>query len=305
MPLTDAGHITEFYAGFHGTCGECALEVADAACNHRKADLNDMVAITHEMQAHGGAGANGASTLYSLAREAERRGLPILTEWDYAEPFPHDWHTLLLQNNGKNPIILQLANGQALTDVETGAADEVGLKYHFIVILGGQPDGYVANDGDNPQVSARFQVYSYGVLANAVICGLLMLQPLASPTPVTLPTGWTDDPATQTLTSPKGVVVVRGFRDQLLFKDPTLFARLGLPLKPEYSSASVEPGNPSIGPGVRQDFQMGSLGWTQSRGVYVIWVGQDIQALEAQIASLKAQLSNAEGKITAALHALS
>lgn len=304
MPLTDAGHITEFYAGYTGTCGECALEVGDAACNHRKADLNDMVAITHEMQAHGGASANGASTLYSLAREAERRGLPILTEWDYAEPFPHDWHTLLLQNNGKNPVILQLANGQALRDVETGAADEAGLHYHFIVVLGGQADGYVTNDGDNPQVSSRFQVYSYGVLENAVICGLLMLAPLASPRPVTLPTGWKDDPTTQTLTAPNGVVVTQGFRDQMLFKDPTLFARLGLPLKSAYSTLSVEPGNPSIGPGTRQDFQMGSLGWTPSRGVYLIWVGQDLEALTAQVASLTMQVKNAYAKITAARNEL-
>lgn len=293
MPLTDAGHITEFYAGYNGTCGECALEVADAACNHRKADLNDMVAIVHEMQAHGGASSNGASTLYSLAREAERRGLPILTEWDYAKPFPHDWHSVLLANQGKNPIILQLANGQALRDAETGAADEVGLKYHFIVILGGQADGYIANDGDNPQVSSRFQVYSYGDLDAAVICGLLMLSPLASPQPVTLPTGWKDDGTT--LFGPNGVPVTLGFRDQLLFKDPTLFARLGEPLKPAYSTASVEPGNPGIGAGTRQDFQMGSLGWTQSRGVYVVWVGQDIEALEAEVADLQTQLNLAKG----------
>lgn len=65
------------------------------------------------------------------------------------------------------------------------------------------------------------------------------------------------------------------------------------------NSGSIELGNTSIGPGSRQDFWLTSLGWMQARNVYVIYVGQDIRALEQQLAAavayvvqLEAQLKN-------------
>jgi hypothetical protein len=173
---TNPGPLSEFYGGFTGTCGECALEVGKAAVLGIHDTSADMIAITHEMQAHGEADARGASTVKGLADEARRQGLKVLIEWDYAEPFPHDWHTTLLQNAGIHPIILELANGQALHDAETGSADEVGLHYHYVVVLNKQADGYVANDGDNSQVtSGKYEVYNYGTLLNAKVCGLIML----------------------------------------------------------------------------------------------------------------------------------
>lgn len=281
---TNPGHLTEFLNGFTGTCGECALEVCFAAASGQQVSGADMVAITHEMQAHGQAGANGASTLFGLAREAERRGYKINTEWDYAEPFPHDWVSLIRQHAGVKPIVLQVAAGGTLHDVETGAHDETGVQYHFIAIINKQTDGYVANDGDNPQVTMRYQVYDLQTLVNAKICGVLVLEPNAAGEVALIPTGWKDDGVT--LTAPNGVPVVKGFRDEFM-KDAGLFSVLGEPLGAEYGAASIEPGNPAIGAGTRQDFQMGSLGWTQAKGVYRVWIGQDFRALAAEVAQLK------------------
>jgi hypothetical protein len=41
--------------------------------------------------------------------------------------------------------------------------------------------------------------------------------------------------------------------------------------------------------GERQGFRLTSLGWIESRTVYVIYVGQDIRALEQQLASQPCQ----------------
>ena len=94
-----------------------------------------------------------------------------------------------------------------------------------------------------------------------------------------VPTGWKDDG--KTLTAPNGVAVVRGFRDWVLANK---WDKDNWPLVAEYVSASVEPGNASIGPGSRQDFRWSSLGWTQKRNVYSIWLGQDVVALRKQLA---------------------
>jgi hypothetical protein len=187
MKTTDPGHISEFYEGYNGTCGECALEVAKAAARGDHSSQADMIAITHDMSHRGLLlAANGETTLKNLATEARNLGLKTLLEWDYAEPFPHDWHSVLLQNAGVHPIILQVAQAHNLHDQETGAVDGSNVHYHFIVVLDKKTDGYVVNDGDNPQVSSRYQVYSYPDLSNAVICGLLMLDletPLPPPPP--------------------------------------------------------------------------------------------------------------------------
>ena len=213
---TDPGHLTEFYEGFTGTCGECALEDALSEAAGTKASENDMVAIVHEMQQHGQLSApNGASTMWDLAREAERRGFQVALEWDYEEPFNHDWVSVLRANYGKKPMVLQLAQAHNLRDVETGAADEAGVHYHFIAILNAKADGYIANDGDNPQVLSRYQVYNLGTLTNAVPCGLLVIEPKESPVATSgVPSGWADDGTT--LTAPNGNKVTEGFRDTIL-----------------------------------------------------------------------------------------
>ena len=113
-----------------------------------------------------------------------------------------------------------------------------------------------------------------------------------------IPSGWHDDGTT--LLAPNGVAVVKGFREWVLTHP---WDANDLPLAVERVLPSIEPGNPSIGAGARQNFRLTSLGWTPSKSVYVIWVGQDIVALEAQVAQLQAQLSQTPGIDLAALKA--
>lgn len=110
-----------------------------------------------------------------------------------------------------------------------------------------------------------------------------------------VPSGWHDDG--KTLVAPNGVAVVQGFRTWVLAHS---WDAQNTPLKAEQvvSSGSIEPGNASIGPGSRQDFRFCSLGWTTKSNVYVIATGQDLLAIEGQLAlaakqieALKAQLA--------------
>lgn len=115
-------------------------------------------------------------------------------------------------------------------------------------------------------------------------------------TTMSVPSGWKDDG--KTLVAPNGVPVVRGFRDYVLAWSGG-WETNNWPLKPEQSiaSGSIEPGNASIGPGSRQDFRYRSLGWTQSRNVYVIYSGQDILALESQLAAANAQMAQLQAQL--------
>jgi hypothetical protein len=98
------------------------------------------------------------------------------------------------------------------------------------------------------------------------------------------------------LVAPNGVPVVRGFRDYIMART---WAADDWPLAAEQVivSGSIEPGNAAIGPGSRQDFRLTSLGWTQAKNVYVIYVGQDIRALEQQLAAANAHVAQLEVQI--------
>lgn len=114
-----------------------------------------------------------------------------------------------------------------------------------------------------------------------------------------IPNGWHDDGTT--LTAPNGQVVVKGFRNYIL-NNP--WQDYNYPLGPEYTTSSVEPGNPAIGAGSRQEFRLGSLGYTTAKNVYLIWIGQDYIALQAQVSADKATISALQSRIAAAQKAL-
>ena len=102
-----------------------------------------------------------------------------------------------------------------------------------------------------------------------------------------IPAGWKDDGTT--LTAPNGVTVVQGFRAWALGH---AWDAEDWPLAAEQKLDSVEPGNAAIGAGTRQDFRMTSLGWTQARGVYHIWSGQDLLALTHQLAEAETEIAD-------------
>lgn len=180
MQNKDPGNISEFSNGLTGACGPTAYEEARAALDGRKASNAQMANAAKVMNWAGWASPNGITTLADLGKMARSEKYQVITEWDYGDTHFKDtenWHQVLLNNAGKYPIILFLTNGQALKDVETGAHDEVGLHGHFICVLDKQTDGYKCTDGDNPQVGKRYCIYSYGVLINAQVNGILVLGP--------------------------------------------------------------------------------------------------------------------------------
>ena len=112
-----------------------------------------------------------------------------------------------------------------------------------------------------------------------------------------VPSGWKDDG--KTLIAPNGVPVVRGFRTYVLAQN---WQPNNWPLKPEMAVAQIEPGNAAMGKGARQDFRMTSLGCQQHAdgswgSPYMIYVGQDLLALETQLAAALAHVSQLEAQV--------
>ncbi len=72
------------------------------------------------------------------------------------------------------PILMQVNNGAALKDAQTGSSAESTLRCHAISIYGTQTDasnpeagGYICCDGDNPIVNEHPVIYSLATLAMA------------------------------------------------------------------------------------------------------------------------------------------
>jgi len=192
-------------------------------------------------------------------------------------------------------------------------------NYHFVMVAGWHPGGPSAApqakgrtlpagwwccDGDNFAGGDVLQFYEDGVLAAARPCAAMAVYARVAMgsgagsgggAGMTVPTGWKDEG--MTLTAPDGVPVVLGFREYILTHgwDPDDW-----PLAPERHLERLEPGDPTTGAGQRQDFRMSALGWTPARGVYRIWVGRDLAALEAQLAERDKRIADLEAKLASA-----
>jgi len=185
--VPNAWHISEFYHNFRGTCTQTSAAMCLASAlgtpNTHDGVVNLMLAMTEEMIAAGTAGSNGAATVANMAAELRKRGASVNTEWDYAgDKLPHDWVGLLRANAGVRPILLQLANAQAITDAY-GHSQDGGVHYHAIAVMGIANEGYVVGDPNNPNVENAFDTYPLWTLTNASPCGLIMLDVKTPATP--------------------------------------------------------------------------------------------------------------------------
>jgi hypothetical protein len=178
--------MTQFYRAkdddtqFRGSCGQTALAVCIAAATGRQNTFEAvgelMIALTRDMIEKGIAAPNGAAPLVAYAREARDWGLKLLAERPYQEPLP-DWMALLREHAGINPILLQVACGEALIDAETGQSDQKDLRYHAVAIVGCDERGYIACDGAHPEATRRFQIYDERTITSALPCGFIALEP--------------------------------------------------------------------------------------------------------------------------------
>lgn len=93
-----------------------------------------------------------------------------------------------------------------------------------------------------------------------------------------VPTGWHDDG--HTLTAPNNIPVILGFRQYVLSQrwDPNNY-----PLAKEEAANPLESSNLSLGNGTRQTFRKSRLEWTQARGVFEGWIGQELLKVETDL----------------------
>ncbi len=322
--LPNAQHIKEFYGGYTGTCGETALSVAIAAAlgnpNDKQGTINLMLAITSEMRGLGWASANGASTLWSLAQEAARKHASVALEWDYSEPFNHDWHQVLIDNAGTKPIVLQIAQAFNLKgELGTGNA-EAGVHYHFITVVGKRPEGFICADGDNWDIENAFSIYSYETLQAAVPCGLLMLNVTSSaaststaaggtPTVLSMDSNFFVASGTGWKAKATGKVIDHGMLD--FYRNNDGLFRLGLPLTDEsfqsFGSVQIfERGALAYDPNRKYDSPTGATGAVYfahiDQGLVKDYLTADLknQLVVAQVAVQSAQKERDAAVATAA-----
>lgn len=108
-----------------------------------------------------------------------------------------------------------------------------------------------------------------------------------------VPTGWNDDGTT--LTAPNGHKVVMGFRSFILSNS---WNPANVPLEEEVQLNPLEESNRALGSGSQQVFDMTTLEWTQDRGVFVAYVGQEFMFVRNDRNNLRVQNTQLQNKIT-------
>jgi hypothetical protein len=179
-----------------GTCGPNALAMAESWARQQYVST---LSIYQRMRAAGRCAPNGASTIYTLYRQALADG--FRAEWlPFQQPNPA-FGAFTAARLGQAVIVTEFANGQALRDFLSGKGENAtNLHYHFVLLAGYQssgpallpfaggrlvPAGYWVADGDNyatprgsgPQLN-QMQFYPSAVLAAAQPCAALAIYPL-------------------------------------------------------------------------------------------------------------------------------
>lgn len=288
--LPHSAALSEFIAGYNGDCGETAELAALHVALGLALDGPELATIVQRDIAHGWASSNGSEPLSSIADDLALVGAQYTSD-GFSQPPTFDWKGALAANAGVKPVILEFANAQALP------GDETGVHYHFATALGGDPDTetYAFADGDNVAArSGQLVNYTVAQLEAAQPCGLILVEMANNGGGGVsgVPSGWKDDG--KTLTAPNGMPVVQGFRDYVLANS---WSADNWPLMAETGADPVEPGNPSLGAGTYQVFHLTKLSWTQARGVFVTWIGQDYLAMQSEISSLNTEVSQLKAQL--------
>jgi len=308
---------SEFQGGLTGACGPNAAAMAERWADQSHLGTLD---VFHRMRATGQCDPNGAATLAALANDARAAGYRV-DVLAYQEPMPEaSWRTFFERHVGRQAIVFETANGQALRDAFSGKGENaVNLHYHFVLVAGWHPGGYAARagrdlppgwwcaDGDNFAAGNTLQFYPDVVLGAARPCAAMAVWARV-PMPVTgsgggsemgVPAGWQDDG--KTLRAPNGHVVTLGFRDFVLGH---AWAPENVPLENERHVATLEWHAAQPEAGQRQVFLRSALAWDQAHGVRELDLGAELLAVEARLARQPAADSPATTAILALAAAL-
>ena len=167
-----------------GTCGQRAL--ASAASSVLGTNVSPL-GIYDSMRTHGWADPSGACTIGGLDSQALQMNLPVADLEGYGEPWSGWLGWLSAQINVGNPVVLEVANGQALVDSVSGEGENAqNLQYHFIAVLGMDDHGFWCADGcsfaggNNNQngfnAANVLQYYTDAVMGAARPCAALALR---------------------------------------------------------------------------------------------------------------------------------
>lgn len=299
----------EFINGLTGACGPNSLSMAyDWSTQSYAGNRTPSVVALLEAQGILPHGSNGVSDPDQIRRGAIALGLPVKFFHDWSQPYSQWVSDLDGQLDAGNIVVLNVHNGQALVDSRTGRGENaVHLQNHVIAVCGkwaggmfqGQslPAGYFCLDGDNFDAGDVIQFYSAQVLAAALPAALLGIAALVTAKPqggntMPVPAGWKDDGTT--LIAPNGKQVHTGFRTRIL-NDSTWQAG-DQPVTDELTVDHIEmrPGGDNSR-GQTQFTMNHQFGWYPARGVFdtelgpeAVWLRDQVSALQAEVASLKA-----------------
>ncbi len=317
---------TEFVGGLTGACGPNAASMAERWADQSTLGTLD---VYHRMRAAGRCDANGVSNLSGLVDDARSAGYRV-DVLPYGEPMAEAmWRAFFAAHVGREAVVFETANGQALVDALTGRGENArNLHYHFVMVAGWHPGGHSDRagrdlppgwwccDGDNFDVGDVLQFYPDGVLAASRPCGAMAVYPRVSMGGgaggghMGVPNGWSDDG--HRLTSPNGGYAEQGMRDFILTYPGGWDPANTLMDHGEVYVDSVVPEDASWGPGSRLCTLRGYLGWlkTQSSHAsagevhYFDTAGASLDhvlyavvpGLQQQIAQLQQQLAAAQSQ---------
>ena len=187
---------TQFVHGLRGACTLYALAAADVVAKGHRAWVLDpytpcpdagspenMAEITYriykECRKYNQCGASGSANQWDMLQEAARLDLFVADVLPFADPMPDAlWidflHKYIAQADIPLPVLMQVSNGRALKDAESGSADEPSLQYHAFTLFGTKTDpsdvskgGYVGTDGDNRASAQGCIIYNRATLMAA------------------------------------------------------------------------------------------------------------------------------------------
>jgi hypothetical protein len=185
---------SEFVHGLTGDCGPDVLTMAMGWAVQQPVDGATVYATYLRMRSRGLADPNGISTLADLAREAQVDGYPYaLLPYDGNMPTT-TWTNFFATYVGREAIVYQTADGQALVDAVSGLGENaVNLHGHFLMLVGRHvhsgpsdplPTGFWAADGDNFAIGNVLQLYPDTLVAASHPVGALAFParvPMPSP----------------------------------------------------------------------------------------------------------------------------
>lgn len=128
---------------------------------------------------------DGAADQYDMLKMAAIIGLPVKEVLYYAPEHPFSVVQDFLRRNVAHsptpfPCLIQVSNGQALMDNETGGRDETGLQCHAFALYGTQTDdqdatkgGYVGCDGDQADANGQTVCYNLATLKSANVISMI------------------------------------------------------------------------------------------------------------------------------------